>query len=65
MACGDEQVVTKEKGIHDRRTFERSSIRLTAMKAALSELDKTIEDQEAKDYLLGLMKTGLATLNNS
>ncbi len=34
-------------------------IRLTAMKDALSELDKTIEDQEAKDYLLGLVKNWL------
>lgn len=34
-------------------------IRLTAMKHALSELEKTIEDQEAKDYLLGLVKNWL------
>jgi hypothetical protein len=34
-------------------------IRLTEMKELFSELDKTIEDQEANDYLLGLVKNWL------
>jgi hypothetical protein len=34
-------------------------IRLTAMKELYSELDKTIEHQEAKDYFLNLAKNWL------
>jgi hypothetical protein len=34
-------------------------VRLAAMKELFSELDRTIEDQEAKDYLFGLAKNWL------
>jgi hypothetical protein len=35
-------------------------IRLEAMKNVVSELDKTIEDQEARDYFLSLAKNWLS-----
>jgi len=39
-------------------------VRLAAMKELFSELDKTIEDQEAKDYFLGLAKNWLGDVES-